>query len=48
MLKEIMEQPESIFNTMRGRINFDTDFVSLGGIKGESLNMQIPICNLGR
>eukprot|EP00088_Acartia_fossae_P055509 TRINITY_DN6440_c0_g1_i4.p1 TRINITY_DN6440_c0_g1~~TRINITY_DN6440_c0_g1_i4.p1 ORF type:complete len:697 (-),score=69.01 TRINITY_DN6440_c0_g1_i4:103-2154(-) len=33
MLKEIFEQPESIVNTMRGRVNFDTDTVVLGGIK---------------
>merc|ERR1719193_2805091 len=33
MLKEIFEQPESIFNTMRGRVNFDTECVVLGGIK---------------
>jgi glucosamine 6-phosphate synthetase-like amidotransferase/phosphosugar isomerase protein len=25
MQKEIYEQPESVVNTMRGRINFDTD-----------------------
>lgn len=33
MQKEIFEQPESVFNTMRGRINFDTQSVVLGGIK---------------
>jgi len=33
MLKEIFEQPESIVNTMRGRVNFDNAVVSLGGIK---------------
>ncbi len=33
MLKEICEQPESIQNTFRGRINFDTGFVKLGGIE---------------
>jgi len=33
MLKEIMEQPESVVNTMRGRVNFDKQVVSLGGIK---------------
>ncbi|MED6274272.1 Glutamine--fructose-6-phosphate aminotransferase [isomerizing] 2 [Characodon lateralis] len=33
MQKEIFEQPESIFNTMRGRICFDTHTVILGGLK---------------
>jgi len=33
MLKEIMEQPESVVNTMRGRVNFDKQVVCLGGIK---------------
>ncbi|RXG73257.1 Glutamine--fructose-6-phosphate aminotransferase [isomerizing] 2 [Armadillidium vulgare] len=33
MQKEIFEQPESVFNTMRGRINFDNETVVLGGIK---------------
>ncbi|XP_037088886.1 glutamine--fructose-6-phosphate aminotransferase [isomerizing] 2-like isoform X3 [Pollicipes pollicipes] len=33
MQKEIFEQPESVVNTMRGRINFDTETVVLGGIK---------------
>ncbi|UYV83570.1 GFPT1 [Cordylochernes scorpioides] len=33
MQKEIFEQPESVVNTMRGRVNFDTDTVVLGGIK---------------
>ena len=33
MQKEIYEQPESIVNTMRGRINFDTSIVTLGGLK---------------
>lgn len=32
MQKEIYEQPESVVNTMRGRINFDTHQVHLGGI----------------
>ncbi len=32
MQKEIFEQPESIVNTMRGRINFDDYKVTLGGI----------------
>ena len=33
MQKEIFEQPESVFNTMRGRINFDNETVVLGGLK---------------
>merc|ERR1712018_737269 len=33
MQKEIFEQPESIVNTMRGRIDFDNGTVKLGGIK---------------
>lgn len=33
MQKEIFEQPESVVNTMRGRINFDNNTVRLGGLK---------------
>ncbi|KAF7658846.1 hypothetical protein LDENG_00006790 [Lucifuga dentata] len=33
MQKEIFEQPESVVNTMRGRICFDTHRVVLGGLK---------------
>merc|ERR1719342_1522685 len=33
MQKEIFEQPESVVNTMRGRINFEMEQVTLGGIK---------------
>ncbi len=33
MLSEIFEQPEVIENTVRGRINFETEQVTLGGIK---------------
>ncbi len=33
MQKEIFEQPESVMNTMRGRVFFDSDQVVLGGIK---------------
>jgi len=33
MQKEIFEQPESVVNTMRGRINFELEEVTLGGIK---------------
>jgi len=32
MLKEIFEQPESIFNSMRGRIDYDALSIRLGGI----------------
>ena len=32
MQKEIMEQPESCFNTMRGRVNFEENKVLLGGL----------------
>lgn len=32
MLKEIMEQPESCYNTMRGRVNFEENNVYLGGL----------------
>ncbi|KAF7259305.1 hypothetical protein EG68_02878, partial [Paragonimus skrjabini miyazakii] len=32
MQKEIFEQPESIMNTMRGRLNFETQTVILGGL----------------
>ncbi|KAF9403990.1 glutamine--fructose-6-phosphate transaminase (isomerizing), partial [Podila epigama] len=33
MQKEIYEQPESVVNTMRGRVNFDTHQITLGGLK---------------
>ncbi|VEN56014.1 unnamed protein product [Callosobruchus maculatus] len=33
MQKEIFEQPDSVVNTMRGRVNFQTKAVTLGGIK---------------
>lgn len=33
MQKEIFEQPESVVNTMRGRVNFEENKVVLGGIK---------------
>ncbi|XP_057298135.1 glutamine--fructose-6-phosphate aminotransferase [isomerizing] 2-like [Hydractinia symbiolongicarpus] len=32
MQKEIMEQPESVYNTMRGRVNFEQNKVILGGL----------------
>lgn len=34
MLKEIMEQPESVFNAMRGRLLFEDGISKLGGLKG--------------
>lgn len=33
MQKEIFEQPESVVNTMRGRVNFADRTITLGGIK---------------
>lgn len=33
MMKEILEQPDSVVNTMRGRINFDKNEVILGGLQ---------------
>jgi len=33
MQKEIFEQPESVVNTMRGRVNFTNKTITLGGIK---------------
>ncbi|KAA1472436.1 isomerising glucosamine-fructose-6-phosphate aminotransferase [Dentipellis sp. KUC8613] len=33
MQKEIYEQPESVVNTMRGRVNFDTHKITLGGLR---------------
>eukprot|EP01114_Cavostelium_apophysatum_P018598 TRINITY_DN578_c0_g1_i1.p1 TRINITY_DN578_c0_g1~~TRINITY_DN578_c0_g1_i1.p1 ORF type:complete len:667 (-),score=231.33 TRINITY_DN578_c0_g1_i1:115-2115(-) len=33
MLKEIFEQPETVVNTMRGRINFEKNKIKLGGIE---------------
>ncbi|CAM9020293.1 unnamed protein product [Wickerhamomyces anomalus] len=33
MQKEIYEQPDSTFNTMRGRIDFDNHVVKLGGLQ---------------
>ena len=32
MAKEIFEQPESVVNTMRGRVVFEKDKVVLGGL----------------
>lgn len=33
MQKEIYEQPDSVVNTMRGRVNFDNHVVTLGGLR---------------
>ncbi|KAJ3558249.1 hypothetical protein NP233_g11545 [Leucocoprinus birnbaumii] len=33
MQKEIYEQPESVVNTMRGRVNFDGNGITLGGLR---------------
>ncbi|KAF9528618.1 L-glutamine D-fructose 6-phosphate amidotransferase [Crepidotus variabilis] len=33
MQKEIYEQPESVVNTMRGRVNFDENKITLGGLR---------------
>jgi len=34
MHKEIYEQPDTVVNTMRGRVNFDNNTIKLGGIEG--------------
>ena len=51
MLKEIMDQPESIFNSMRGRLVFDEGISKLGGLQGfeeRILNSRrILICACG-
>ncbi|VDM28296.1 unnamed protein product [Hydatigera taeniaeformis] len=40
MQKEIFEQPESILNTMRGRVNFNDMSVLLGGIKNNLVDIM--------
>ncbi|GMM32324.1 glutamine--fructose-6-phosphate transaminase (isomerizing) [Martiniozyma asiatica (nom. inval.)] len=40
MLKEICEQPDSTFNTMRGRIDFKEDNIVLGGIREYLLSIR--------
>lgn len=40
MQKEIFEQPESVVNTMRGRVNFDDNIVILGGLKDHIKEIQ--------
>lgn len=51
MLKEIMDQPESIFNSMRGRLVFEEGISKLGGLHGYEeriLNSRrILICACG-
>jgi glucosamine--fructose-6-phosphate aminotransferase (isomerizing) len=43
MQKEIYEQPDSVINTMRGRVNFDTRKVTLGGLRA-----YLPLIRRGR
>ncbi|KAI9632044.1 uncharacterized protein MKK02DRAFT_41687 [Dioszegia hungarica] len=43
MQKEIYEQPESVVNTMRGRVNFDSRTIMLGGLKA-----YLPVIRRGR
>ncbi|KAM6503360.1 hypothetical protein JOM56_000303 [Amanita muscaria] len=43
MQKEIYEQPESVVNTMRGRVNFDKYKITLGGLRA-----YLPIIRRGR
>ncbi|KAG6883690.1 glutamine--fructose-6-phosphate transaminase (isomerizing), partial [Termitomyces sp. T159_Od127] len=43
MQKEIYEQPESVVNTMRGRVNFDGNRITLGGLRA-----YLPIIRRGR
>ncbi|KAJ3086888.1 glutamine--fructose-6-phosphate transaminase (isomerizing) [Quaeritorhiza haematococci] len=40
MAKEIFEQPESVVNTMRGRVNFDEFRVVLGGLRSQLANIR--------
>lgn len=48
MQKEIFEQPESVVNTMRGRVNFDSETVVLGGIKVREDEWQSSTTNTRR
>lgn len=43
MQKEIYEQPESVVNTMRGRVSFDDYKITLGGLRA-----YLPIIRRGR
>jgi glucosamine--fructose-6-phosphate aminotransferase (isomerizing) len=51
MLKEIMEQPESVFNSMRGRLILDEGLAKLGGLIGYEDRLanskRIIICACG-
>lgn len=40
MQKEVFEQPESVVNTMRGRVNFDDHRVTLGGLRAQLSNIR--------
>lgn len=40
MSKEIFDQPESVINTMRGRLHFDTHQVLLGGLRAQLANIR--------
>ncbi|KAH9249076.1 glutamine-fructose-6-phosphate transaminase (isomerizing) [Batrachochytrium salamandrivorans] len=40
MQKEIYDQPESVVNTMRGRVNFDDHRVILGGLRSQLANIR--------
>eukprot|EP00128_Syssomonas_multiformis_P013860 Colp12_sorted_trinity150504_noHs@10795 len=40
MQKEIYEQPDSVFNTMRGRVNFENHTVHLGGLSQDIHTMR--------
>jgi glucosamine--fructose-6-phosphate aminotransferase (isomerizing) len=42
MLKEIFEQPETLRNAMRGRVNLQTGEVTLGGLK--ACERELPRC----
>ncbi|KAJ3561117.1 hypothetical protein NP233_g10397 [Leucocoprinus birnbaumii] len=43
MQKEIYEQPESVMNTMHGRVNFDENKITLGGLRA-----YLPIIHCSR
>ncbi|KAJ3310213.1 glutamine--fructose-6-phosphate transaminase (isomerizing) [Blyttiomyces sp. JEL0837] len=40
MQKEIFEQPESVVNTMRGRVNFEDYRIVLGGLRSQLANIR--------
>lgn len=43
MQKEIFEQPESVFNTMRGRVNFETN---TGNPSSEPWANALSLCHV--